>query len=144
MDIFKSTNFTYVTTLIPMVPTPYVVTTEFWILYILFYIIFGLVAIVENITIVGLIAINKKLRTFFFTLVAGHCIGQTIFALGYIVCAVYRIIPVWIPSAIKITKLQCHGVNVLVYFSTSFSSVTMLILAADRSYAIGKNVKTVV
>lgn len=118
--------------------TPYIVTTEFWIMYVVFYIILGVLGIFENAIIIVLISLNKKLRTFFFVLIGGHCLGQIFYCTGNIVVGIYRLLPSSFPDIINITRLQCHFINLLVYFCPSFSSLTMVILAADRSYAIGK------
>lgn len=116
----------------------YIVTTEMWIQYVVFYVFLGAVSVVENIQLIIIIIKDKKMRTFFYVILCGHCFGQILYALGQITVGLYRVLPVVEPNILYIPRWGCHTLNLGVYFCPSFSAATLLLLAGDRSFALAK------
>lgn len=126
-----STNFTSTTAV-----STYFVSLESALQLIIFYIIGGTIAIIGNVLIIVLIIKNIKLHTFFYAIISGHMIGRTLISIYNVTNAAFRLIAHFYPYIIVLTKLECHLLNVLNYFCQSFTAVTMLILAVDRTFSL--------
>lgn len=120
------------------ISTPYRLTTEQWIQYTIFYIALGVVGFAGNCLIFGMIVKDKKLHAFFYVLLCGHCFGRAIYSLQCVNLGIYRIVANYTWNTFRINRLQCHTIHFMTYFCASFSSLTLLLLAVDRAYSLGR------
>lgn len=114
----------------------YVVTTELWIQYVGFYIGLGLIATGLNMAVFLLIYNNKKLKTFFFVIIAGHSVSQVAMSFSFVILGIYRLLPAYIPDLINIPRICCHTINLLVYLDSGLNSEVMCLISLDRLYAL--------
>lgn len=112
--------------------------TEYWIQYVVFYFIIGIPGILGNTMVLFLIIKDKNLKTFFFTLIAGRSLTLIVFSLECIILGIFRICRFYMPQLYILTRLQCHFLHFLLYFCDTFSTLTMLTLACDRTLSIFK------
>lgn len=119
----------------------FVLTTEQWLDYVIFFILFGIIGAIGNSLIFLMIIKDKKLHTFFYTLIAGHTFSRAIYSLEYVINGVHPIVANFYPNVMFTSRLQCHTMHVLTYFCNSFSSLTILLLAIDRMYSLAKPAK---
>lgn len=111
-------------------------TLEYWIQYVVFYLIIGIPGIIGNFFVFILIVRHKKLHTFFFTLIAGHAMALALFSIELVIVGVFRICRFYMPELYYVTRLECHLLHLLLYFFDTFSSLSMCVLAFDRTLAI--------
>lgn len=116
----------------------YSLTTEEWILYVIFFIIFGIFGTACNSLVLYLIVKDKKLYTFFYMMLAGHTLNRAVYCFEYIILGAQHLLGNYFSKFIFMSRFQCHTLYFLTYFSNSYSSVTMFMLAVDRVYSLGR------
>lgn len=103
---------------------------------LIFFLVSGFIGVIGNGLIFGLIIMYKKLHTFFYILLAGHTLGRAIYSFQYVIVGIYRIVIQYDMNRSILNRFQCHTVFFLTYFCNSFSSLTMLLIAVDRTYSL--------
>lgn len=116
----------------------YGLTVELWIQYLFFYFIVEVAAVASNLLIIVLIIFDKKLKTFFFSLVVNHCLVLAIYSLATMIVGVYRINAYFHNELFVISRFNCHALHIFLLLGVSHSSITMLLLAGDRLYSLWK------